>query len=59
MEKNTKSSNQLFLSTGQMTFLKDKKKKVVILIFWAKNDIAIILSSQTQIGWLKKARVIQ
>ena len=42
-EKDTKSSNHLFFPTG------------LILILRVKIDIAVILSSQTQIVWLKKA----
>ena len=34
-------------------------KKSVILIFWVKLDIAIMLRSQTQIAWLKIATASQ
>ena len=42
-EKDTKSSNQLFFPTG------------LILILKVNIDIDVIMSSQTQIVWLKKA----
>ena len=53
-KKDTKNSDQLLFPIDRMSFLK-KMKKSHILILKVKIHIAIILSSQTQMVWLKEA----